>query len=107
MHDLLDDVDTTAQLRRHRHRRIRALREHHRALPLLIRLGQPRNRRRDRLDIVLCRDAMRLRVRRGLGLVADQDVDVGEHGVERVFEELRDKGRGEVEDEELDNVLAK
>jgi len=45
----------------------------------------------DLLD-VLGLDAMRLCERSGLGLVADQDVDVWEYFVQRLLEELRDEG---------------
>lgn len=46
-------------------------------------------------------EGVRLGVRGGLGLVADDVVGVGDRGVEDVLEELGDEGGGEVEDEGL------
>ena len=46
-------------------------------------------------------EGVRLCVRGGLGLVADDEVGVGDGGVEDVLEELGDEGRGEVEGEDL------
>jgi hypothetical protein len=37
----------------------------------------------------------------GLSLVANEDVNVGQDLVKRILEELRDEGRGKVEDESL------
>jgi hypothetical protein len=53
---------------------------------------------------VLGVNVVRLSESGGLGLVADEDVDVGEDFVERVLEELRNEGSGQVKDEWLDCV---
>lgn len=57
------------------------------------------------LGDVLGLDAVRLGECGGLGLVADEDVDVGQDLVERVLEELGDEWRGKVEDEGLQGQL--
>ena len=82
-------------------RLLRPLRNHHRPLPPSILLPAIRNRARNCLHVLGVGQRMRGGVRLGLSLVADDEVGVGQHLVERVFEELRDEGRREVDGERL------
>lgn len=68
--------------------------------PLCVLLRAVGNGLGDLLDI-LSVNVVRLGEGGGLGLVANEDVDVGEDLVERVLEELCDEGSGQVEDERL------
>ena len=68
--------------------------------PLCVLLRAVGNSLGNLLD-VLGVDVVRLSEGSGLGLVANEDVDVGEDFVERVLEELSDERSGQVEDERL------
>lgn len=68
--------------------------------PLCVLLGAVGDRLSNLLDI-LSVEVVGLSEGSGLGLVTDQDVDVGENLIERVFEELCNEGSGQVEDEGL------
>lgn len=65
-----------------------------------VRLGLRRERLGDRAEVFV-REAGRARPRLGLGLVADDDVTVGDDLLELHAEELGDERRGEVEHEDL------
>lgn len=80
--------------------RIRALRNHHGPLPLVILLGQIGNVSGNLAD-VLRAQRMGVGVRSGLGFVADQVVPVRGRLVERVLEELRDEWGAEAQGEHL------
>lgn len=74
--------------------RVGALGDDHGPLSLLVLLGQVGNMAGD-LGHVLGAERMRVGVRSGLGLVADEVVPVGGGLIERVLEELRNEGRAE------------
>lgn len=83
-------------------RRESALRDDGHARLLGVGLGQVGQGLGDGGDVGLGdRQGVRLRVRRGLALVADHVVPVRRAGVERVLEELGDEGRRDVDYEGL------
>lgn len=96
------DVSVTALLCGHGNGWVGALGEDNSPGSLAVLLGCVGKLLSNLLD-VLGLPAMCLGECGGLGLVADDDVDVGEDLVERVLEELRDEGRGKVEDELLES----
>lgn len=71
--------------------------------PLCVLLGAVGDDLGDLLDVFGV-DVVRLSKRNSLGLVADENVDVGKDLIERVLEELSDEGSGQVEDERLHSV---
>jgi hypothetical protein len=77
-----------------------ALGENHGPGALAVLLGHVRDLLGDLLD-VLGLNAVRLSKGGGFGLVADEDVDIGQDLVKRVLEELRDEGGRKVEDKLL------
>ena len=86
---------------RHDRRRLGAVREDDGARAGRVRLGLRRDRAPDGREVRLVREAVRARPRLGLGLVPDDDVDVGHDLLQLHGEELRDERRGEVQDEDL------
>lgn len=77
-----------------------ALREDHSPGPLCVLLGAVGNDLGNLLD-VLGVEVVRFSESSSLGLVTNEDVDIGENLIERVLEKLCDKGSGQVEDERL------
>lgn len=101
VHCKLLELDIAAVLANRDDGRVRALRNHHRSRAAGVLLARQGGDGLGDLGHVLGGDAVRLRVREHLVLVAEQEVPVGRGLVERVLEELRDEGRAEVQDEGL------
>jgi hypothetical protein len=101
--DLLD-IYTTAVLCTNGNGRISALGEDYCPRALGVLLGAVRNGLGNLLDI-LGVDVVRLGERGGFSLIANEDVDVRQDLVERVLEELRDEGCGEVKNEGLRKLV--
>ena len=99
----LFDVSVTTLLCADRDGRVGALGKDYCPWTLAVLLGQVGDLLSNLLD-VLGLNVVRFGEGGGFGLVADQDVDVGQDLVERVFEELRDKRCRKVEDELLHQV---
>lgn len=97
------DVDLAALLCGDSDCGVGALCEDNSPRPLGVLLGAVGDSLGDILD-VLGIEVVRLSEGSGLSLITDEDVDVRKDLVERVLEELRDKGSGQIEDEELSHV---
>lgn len=97
--DLLN-VDLATLLCSDSDRGVGALCEYNGPRPLRVLLGAVGNSLGDRLD-VLGVNVVRLSKGSGLGLVTNEDVNVGKDLVKRVLEELRDERSRQVEDEGL------
>jgi hypothetical protein len=97
------DIDITTVLRADGDGGVGALGEDNSPCALAVLLGHVGDLLSDLLD-VLGFNVVRFGKSGGFGLVTDQDVNVGHDLVERVLEELRDEGRGEVENELLHQV---
>jgi hypothetical protein len=94
------DVYITTILRADGDGWVGALGENDGPCALAVLLGHVGDLLGDLLDI-LGLNIVRLSEGGGFGLVADEDIDIGQDLIERVLEELRDEGGGKVEDELL------
>jgi hypothetical protein len=83
-----------------------ALGDDHSPCTLGVFLGALGNLLRNLLDCAVFSVVVRLGKGGGFGLVADEDIDVGQDLVERVLEELGDEGCGKVEDEDLPKLVS-